>query len=88
MLDDHLEIYKGICDIKKVYIFPLFFCFFLFFFKFSLLILKKEKKMIFQVKLSGKILPGNSIRKSIVNEAKNSGAVAVIVGISKPGSIG
>ncbi|XP_057517879.1 protein kinase STUNTED-like [Amaranthus tricolor] len=57
LLDDHLEIYKGICDIKKV-------------------------------KLSGKILPGNSIRKSIVNEAKNSGAVAVIVGISKPGSIG
>lgn len=57
ILDDYLEIYKGLCDIKKV-------------------------------KLSGKIITGQSIRKSLVNEAKGCAAVAVIVGITKPGSIG
>ncbi|XP_057525906.1 protein kinase STUNTED-like isoform X2 [Amaranthus tricolor] len=56
LLDDYLEIYKGLCDIKKV-------------------------------KLSGKILPGNSIRKSIVEEGIDSAATTVIVGISKPCSI-
>ncbi|XP_021775414.1 probable serine/threonine-protein kinase PIX7 isoform X1 [Chenopodium quinoa] len=56
-LDDYLEIFKNLCDIKKV-------------------------------KLSGKILPGKSIRKSLVSEAKGCGAAAVIVGITKPGSIG
>lgn len=57
LLDDYLEIYKGLCDIKKV-------------------------------KLSGKILTGKSIRKTLVKQAKECTAAAVIVGITKPGSIG
>lgn len=42
----------------------------------------------FQVKLSGKILTGKSIRKTLVKQAKECTAAAVIVGITKPGSIG
>lgn len=43
---------------------------------------------LFQVKLSGKILTGKSIRKTLVSEAKGSSAVAVITGITKAGFIG
>ncbi|XP_021732466.1 uncharacterized protein LOC110699276 [Chenopodium quinoa] len=56
-LDDYLDIFKNLCDIKKV-------------------------------QISGKILTGKSIRKSLVSEAKGCAAAAVIVGITKPGSIG
>ncbi|XP_021851970.1 protein kinase STUNTED isoform X3 [Spinacia oleracea] len=57
LLDDYLDIFKNLCDIKKV-------------------------------KLSGKILTGKSIRKTLVSEAKGSSAVAVITGITKAGFIG
>lgn len=57
LLDDYLEIFRGLCDIKEV-------------------------------KLSGQILTGKSIRKALVREAKDCSAVAVIVGISKLGSLG
>ncbi|KAL9238399.1 hypothetical protein vseg_012827 [Gypsophila vaccaria] len=57
MLDDYLEIYKGLCEIKKV-------------------------------KLSGKLLSGKSIRKSLVKEAKNYASVALILGVSKFGALG
>ncbi|KAJ8424865.1 LOW QUALITY PROTEIN: hypothetical protein Cgig2_003152 [Carnegiea gigantea] len=57
LLDDCLENYRNLCDIKKV-------------------------------KLSGQILTGKSIRKSLVKEANDSSAAALIVGVSKLGSIG
>lgn len=57
LLDDYLEIFKCLCDIK-------------------------------QLKLTGQILTGKSIRKSLVKEAKDCSAVAVIVGITKLSSIG
>lgn len=57
LLDDCLENYRNLCDIKKV-------------------------------KLSGRILTGKSIRKALVKEAADSSAAALIVGVSKLGSIG
>lgn len=43
---------------------------------------------ITQIDLTGEVLKGSSIRKVIVREAKSRAAMAVIVGISKPHTIG
>ncbi|GMH02959.1 hypothetical protein Nepgr_004798 [Nepenthes gracilis] len=57
LLDGYLEIFRGLCDVKKV-------------------------------DLTGHILAGNSIRKSIVREAKSCAAVAVVLGMNKQAAFG
>ncbi|GAB4838530.1 hypothetical protein Ancab_028076 [Ancistrocladus abbreviatus] len=57
LLDDYLETYKRLCEVKKV-------------------------------DLSGEILTGKSIQRSLVKEAKNCAAVAVVIGISKKAALG
>lgn len=57
LLKYYVEIFRGLCDIKKV-------------------------------KLTGKVLRGKSIRKTLVREAELCAAVAVIFGGTKHGSIG
>lgn len=43
---------------------------------------------ISQIDLTGEVLKGSSVRKVLVREAKSRAAMAVIVGICKPHSMG
>lgn len=43
---------------------------------------------LFQINLTGFVLKGSSVRKFLVREAKSRAAVTLIVGISKPHTIG
>lgn len=78
LLDAYLEVYEGLCSEKKVFDESTHIWFLTIWEPFM-----TSHMLEFQVDLTGEVLIGRSVRKTLVREAKSCAAAAVIVGISK-----
>lgn len=89
MLDGYLEVYEGLCSVKKVRNSSSF----IFFFSFIAIsmidyLVTVSHTRFDQVDLSGQIFTGSSVRKVLVREAKSHAAVALVVGTCKQRALG